>query len=233
MPRRGKFPLTTEDPTFQVPLSYEVAETFSRYWYGMHDPLYAVLSRRPQLERSVVYVEATADEVARLKETAAEAAQSEDADERQAGKRFLQHVVPGLEDSSPKSKLLRRILDDPFLEAYFDAILFTGNDESDDSGGDPLDDNYGIDAFAYESMVEQVAQCEKFLALPGVDAAIDGDYSQAGYDFLMTRNGHGVGFWETGDWPEKAGELLTKASEKMGEVYIYLGDNGEIDVDGG
>jgi hypothetical protein len=46
-----------------------------------------------------------------------------------------------------------------------------------------------------------------------------------GHDFLLTRNGHGCGFWD-GDWPEEAGERLTAAAEKCGEFNLYVGDDG-------
>ncbi|GLO68622.1 hypothetical protein MACH17_01390 [Phaeobacter inhibens] len=57
--------------------------------------------------------------------------------------------------------------------------------------------------------------------------------SQAGYDFWMTRNGHGVGFWarpetyttETGAF---YGAMLTDAAERAGPVEIYAGDDGAI-----
>jgi hypothetical protein len=230
-----KYPIKTNKPLFAVPLDYEVATLFSQCWYGQNDPLYAVLSRRGY-DRHMITVEATKAEVDRLRETATDIAQAvleANAEEQRIGKRFLSHTLPDVEGNTPKSKLIKRIIGDDFLRSYFEAILFTGNDESDDSGGDPLDDNYSINDFAYETLVEQVAQCEKFLAMSGVHAAINDDYDQAGYDFLMTRNGHGVGFWETDDWPEKAGKLLTAASKKQGEVYIYLGDDGKIYVDGG
>lgn len=50
---------------------------------------------------------------------------------------------------------------------------------------------------------------------------------QAGHDFHMTRNGHGVGFWES-HWPEQYRELLTQGAQKYGTLEIYLGDDGLI-----
>jgi hypothetical protein len=50
---------------------------------------------------------------------------------------------------------------------------------------------------------------------------------QAGYDFWLTRNGHGAGFWD-GDWPEPAATYLTKESKKFGTANLYLGDDGLI-----
>ena len=43
----------------------------------------------------------------------------------------------------------------------------------------------------------------------------------AGYDLWMTRNGHGVGFWD-GDWPEPLAEILTDAAKRLGNVDLYV-----------
>jgi hypothetical protein len=127
-----------------------------------------------------------------------------------------------------KENLVNQILNDDFMNAYYEGALWSSNDESDETGGNPLDENYDIWDFTVEGLQKIISDCEKFVAMPGVDDAIDGDYDQAGYDFWMTRNGHGVGFWEVPDWPEKSGKLLTAASKKMGEVWIYVGDNGKL-----
>ena len=46
-----------------------------------------------------------------------------------------------------------------------------------------------------------------------------------GHDFWLTRNGHGAGFWDRSDClPEDAGERLTDAAEKYGEVDLTVDD---------
>lgn len=55
----------------------------------------------------------------------------------------------------------------------------------------------------------------------GVDAP-----AQAGYDFWLTRNGHGAGFWES-EWG-KPGAILDKAAKAFGEADLYVGDDGLI-----
>ena len=45
------------------------------------------------------------------------------------------------------------------------------------------------------------------------------------HNFWLTRNGHGAGFWD-GDYIN--GELLTDASEKYGEINLYIGDDNKI-----
>lgn len=122
---------------------------------------------------------------------------------------------------------------DPFTRAYFDAALWSSTDESRDDGGDPLDDNYSISDIADDTRDKMIADCADFQARFG--DLIDGEGAShpsespdelAGRDFWMTRNGHGVGFWD-GGWP-KNGDALTDASKEYGEFYLYVGDDGEI-----
>lgn len=49
-----------------------------------------------------------------------------------------------------------------------------------------------------------------------------GEYSGfelAGHDFWLTRNWHGVGFWDRG--LDELGEKLTTACEKYGQISVY------------
>ena len=50
---------------------------------------------------------------------------------------------------------------------------------------------------------------------------------KVGHDLWLTRNGHGAGFWD-GDYADDVGEALTKISEAMGEIDLYVGDDGKI-----
>lgn len=53
----------------------------------------------------------------------------------------------------------------------------------------------------------------------------DGDYwNQVAHDFIMTRNGHGCGFWD-GDWAEPWATILTDLSHEFGEIAVYVGDD--------
>lgn len=44
---------------------------------------------------------------------------------------------------------------------------------------------------------------------------------RAGHDLWLTRNGHGVGFWD-GDWPEPLAEILTDSAHRLGPVDLYV-----------
>jgi len=115
-----------------------------------------------------------------------------------------------------------------FLEAYVEAALWSSTDESDESGGEPLDANYSADDIAPEAQKQMKADCEKFIKESG-ELLEDADMSDAGHDFWLTRNRHGAGFWD-GDWPEEAGKALTELSHKFGEQDMYVGDDGKIYV---
>lgn len=121
---------------------------------------------------------------------------------------------------------------DKFTSAYIETALWVTNDESDPSGGVPLDDNYGegdIDPTTLEGMV---ADCKRFQEENSEDIATypGGEFTpdeMAGHDFWLTRNGHGCGFWD-GDWPEDSGKRLDDACEVYGAYNLYVGDDRKI-----
>ena len=49
--------------------------------------------------------------------------------------------------------------------------------------------------------------------------------SQLAHDFILTRNGHGAGFWD-GDWEH--GDELTALAQRFAEIEPYVGDDGLI-----
>jgi hypothetical protein len=59
----------------------------------------------------------------------------------------------------------------------------------------------------------------------GIDASEVSD-EMLGHDLWLTRNGHGVGFWDRdlGD----LGDLLTDLADLMGEFDLSVGDYGTI-----
>ena len=128
---------------------------------------------------------------------------------------------------------------DEFTWAYMEAALWSTNDESDESGGEPLDANYTIDDIAPETRSQMINDARSFQQMHAELIEIDdspairehGRWSLAGHDFWLTRNGHGSGFWD-GDWP-KSGDALTKAAEGFGAYDLYVGDDGLIYGSGG
>ncbi len=114
---------------------------------------------------------------------------------------------------------------DSFTQAYFDAALWSSSDESDESGGEPLDKNYSISDFAPETRDKMIADCEDFQER-FAEQLEAGDSDRAGHDFWLTRNRHGAGFWD-GDWPEPQATELTNGAREYGEFDLYLGDPDE------
>lgn len=127
---------------------------------------------------------------------------------------------------------------DAFTLAYVECALWSTNDESNDAGGNPLDDNYTVFDIAPETLEAMARDCAAFqrdneadlhacYGVMGPYGARPGSPENAGHDFWLTRNGHGAGFWD-GDWTEPQAERLTAASKVYGEVSLYIGDDGRI-----
>lgn len=116
---------------------------------------------------------------------------------------------------------------DRFFDAYLEAAVWSSTDDD----GNAMD---GLDLdVSEETQAEMRVDCDKFYddnehlitdenCLTRLDCDI-----QAGHDFWLTRNGHGVGFWETSDWEAVAGEQLDNASKAFGDYYLFAQD-GEI-----
>jgi hypothetical protein len=123
---------------------------------------------------------------------------------------------------------------DDFTRAYLEAALWAETDNSDPSGGDPLDENYDIEDFAPDSIQRAVDDCVRFQTENASTLAkydwrhSDGDV--AGHNFWLNRNGHGSGFWD--EYPrvpdEQDRERLSKACDKFGGVNVEVGDDGQL-----
>lgn len=126
-----------------------------------------------------------------------------------------------------------------FFNAYLETAFWSSNDYSGPENGNdpPLDENYcpdDLDAASYDCL--KVEALRFFNA--HYDAISDGPssgqwtpFSVAGHDFWLTRNHHGAGFWD-GDWAEPDATTLTDASDKMGEIDLYVGDDGKVYASG-
>ena len=116
-----------------------------------------------------------------------------------------------------------------FLAAYIEAALWSSTDNDDK----PLDSTFSRIDLAPECEAKMHADCEAFLARCERlirSARLVPDYGKialAGYDFWLTRNGHGSGFWDS-DWDMIDGQLLTIECKRFGEVYLYVGDDRRI-----
>lgn len=129
------------------------------------------------------------------------------------------------EDESIKfAKTLTR-----FERWYVEAALWSSTDDD----GEPLEETYAFkdidratlermrdDARAFYDDNEHEINSNEELTLAQSER-------KAAYDFWLTRNGHGAGFWD-GSWPEPAASRLTKNAKPFGEFNLYVGGDGRI-----
>lgn len=112
-----------------------------------------------------------------------------------------------------------------FLRGYLECALSSSLGDDDR----PLDDSYWIEDIAPESLEAAEADCatfeEAFDSQLGEYYEAGYDREHAGYDFWLTRNGHGAGFWDRG---VPAGEDLTAGCDPFGSVDLYVGDDGRL-----
>lgn len=127
----------------------------------------------------------------------------------------------------------------PTLAALAETILFC---ECDDDGV-PLDANYRIEDFDKESLDKLYNEYQKFVSVVEKQITeeigdnwdcIDDFYdlaqptlNQTEYDYILTRNSHGAGFWD-GDWAPEVSEILADAARSQHKFTAYVGDDEKI-----
>lgn len=126
---------------------------------------------------------------------------------------------------------------DEFVRGYLVSALWTSNDETTDTGGEPMDANYDITDIAPQCVAGARATCLEFMtanypdllkyaASRKINVGEGTIWEHAGHDFWLTRNGHGVGFWDR-DLGE-LGDRLSDASKAHKEIDLYLGEDGKL-----
>jgi len=125
-----------------------------------------------------------------------------------------------------------------FIRGYVEALLWTGTSEDPL----PLDQaGYTCADFTEEAMRAIRRDCEDFLASQS-DLIRQceglGEYGQlsdqwspwelAGHDLLLTRQGHGTGFWDRG--LGELGEALSEAARAYGDTYVWETGDGSLGV---
>lgn len=117
---------------------------------------------------------------------------------------------------------------DDMLEGYMECALWSSIGDDDR----PLDDTHNTSDIDDETKAEMRKDCETFaranasalLACIGHGSC---DWSRAGHDLWLTRNGHGANFLD-GDWPQPQARILYDAAGKMREAYLYVTDDGHV-----
>lgn len=119
-----------------------------------------------------------------------------------------------------------------FFDAYVECALWSSTDNSEPNGGSPLDENYGPEDIAPETLQRMREDCEAFqrdnaellAQVPDLGRWTTDEFN--GHDFWLTRNRHGAGFWDRGYGA--LGRQLTDAAHAWGSFDLYIGDDGQI-----
>lgn len=121
-----------------------------------------------------------------------------------------------------------------FIAGYVECALASSADTR--PGEDyprPLDDDFGEDDIAPDTLHKMYSDCADFIASNYLDldeACRIGwpsyTYNSAGHDFWLTRCGHGAGFWDRG--LGEVGERLTDAAVVYRGIDLYSGDDGKV-----
>jgi hypothetical protein len=117
---------------------------------------------------------------------------------------------------------------DRIVNGYITTALWAETGESDpETGGEPLNVNYGPDDLSEDFMRQAREDCAGMADTPDLRAYLQ--YQDAfcfGHDFWLTRNGHGAGYWDRG--LGELGDRLTAMAKPYGSVDLYVGDDGRI-----
>jgi hypothetical protein len=120
---------------------------------------------------------------------------------------------------------------DVMVRDYIECALWSSTDESDESGGNPMNQNYDLDDISQETLDQAIQDCITFAndfhdCILSLHQQCKYDQGQAGHDLWLTRNGHGAGFWDRG--LGESGDKMTAKAKSMGAIYLYIGDDGLI-----
>jgi len=127
----------------------------------------------------------------------------------------------------------------PTLIALAETVLFS----ECDNHSVPLDANYTIESFDEESLNKLYVEYQQFISVveEKITAAVGENWdciddfydlaqpaiNQTEYDYILTRNHHGAGFWD-GDWSSEVSQILTDAAQSQSEFTTYVDDYGRI-----
>jgi hypothetical protein len=114
---------------------------------------------------------------------------------------------------------------DDFTLAYAATALWSSLDANDE----PLD-IHGIDRLADSTRRAMREDCDGFRELvreAGHEVLLNAWSGRAAHDFWLTRNRHGVGFWD-GPYPEPGRQALTDIAHSFASADLYVGNDGLI-----
>jgi hypothetical protein len=113
-----------------------------------------------------------------------------------------------------------------YISLAYDAALETLLWSELDDDGSPFDSMFSDDDIQGETDVF-LDQISAFVTDNWADLEDTAVPRKCGYDFVLTRNKHGAGFWD-GGWGEARGDRLTASCRPYGEANLYTGDDGQL-----
>ena len=120
---------------------------------------------------------------------------------------------------------------DDFTSGYIEAAFFTDTGYPENGDLEDADPSEIVPA----SLAAVIADCANWQSANAelLQLAYERDYEpvQAGRDYWLTRNGHGVGFWDRSELEaDKLGDKLSDTCRYNG-VDMYRGEDGLIYLD--
>ncbi len=100
---------------------------------------------------------------------------------------------------------------------------------STNDAGEPMDKDFEVEDFnklAIESAEKEINDFLQLLEAENILWEESMNEEQFGHDFWLTRNRHGVGFWDRG--LGELGKKLTEWAHSYGSSDVYEGENGEL-----
>jgi len=110
------------------------------------------------------------------------------------------------------------------VDAYLECALWT--DTHPDSGC-PYDYHYTVADFSAEARADAEWEITDFYTSNSADLE-DLTPEQVGHDLWLTRNHHGVGFWDRD--LEEIGDRLTAAAHLRSMTHCYISDSGSLEI---
>lgn len=113
----------------------------------------------------------------------------------------------------------------PMLRGYVECALWSETDNSTPSGGDPFDKNYTADDIEPASLAKMAEDVQKFADANADDIADSGLSDQrVGHNFWLSRNGHGLGFFDENSVDSIIRDRLQDAARHFGESNLLVDD---------
>lgn len=117
-----------------------------------------------------------------------------------------------------------------FVGAAMITLLWTETNPDHGAGDHPLLDMYDTEDISEPSKKAFDAECRAFLDLVAEEMGDDVweglNPDDMGHLFVLSKNGHGTGFWDCGLGDK--GDELHKWAKTFGESMAYVGNDGKV-----